>query len=1563
VTEATLVVRLDADGKPLSLGLRKATGEVQAFGLATEQAGAKAGAGLKRASADAGGLGRSLDDAKRKLLAFVTVAGVAYLARQLGQMADTAANLRGRLALVTNGTDDLVRTQRELYAISQRTSTGLEATTALYTRMASALKDAGASGGEMLGLTETINQAFIVSGASAAEQASAVMQLGQAFAAGRLAGEEFNAVNEAAPRLMQALADSLGVPRGALKKLAEDGALTSDVLRKAFSGEQAKRIAEEFARMPVTIGNAFTQLGNAALMVVDQLDQASGASSAVAKAVQAVAQAVELVLPFVLELTKLWASQSGAQLDVASTAQGIAQAMKVVITGLVLAKNAVDVVINTFKALVQIAAAAAEAIVGGFRDTAEILPQLAKRIVNPLEAFNDGDLFGGILERATARAEKFAELSGAAIGDFAADMATDVDDVSRVLEEALKPTAALEKGTKALATASGTYAGASAKAKKATAEEKREMREAARAAREHFEAIDAVIRAHNEYETAVAILGEGYANETALLRMSNGERAVALEMLRFTSDQYEHLSGMTEEARAAELRRIEATVRGGQASQQAAEGVQDLVDRFGQLEDVGFGGLIRRLGDVRKQLAEVMKAGTDPARAAELRETIVGMNFEIAQGTVGSLRQATDAMAGLFEEGSKGQKKMQQASAALTVVQAALASVEAVRAVLKQATEGDVWSAFGRMAAMAAAVAPLIAAIGGAMPAFNGGPGSNGAEARQRTQGTGTVLGDAEAKSESMLNALEITADATRELVGINRGMLNALQAMQRGIGAASGSLARTGFADLSLAEGAGRSALFDPLGIGGGTIASRLVSSIFGGDQDLIDQGLMIRGGTFGNVSRDPRASAYQTIETDGGWFGSDRVSDELEALGADATEQIRLILGSIGDTVREGALALGLNLSEINERIEAFRVEAIRISTMDLTGEEAREELQAAFSAIFDDLAVFTVPFIEQFQRVGEGFGETLARVATSVQVTREGLFQLGKALGEMEPEQLAQLSVGLVEAAGGIEEFISGMQSFVANFAPDAHRFAVAQSELTRALAQVGLELPTTREGMWALMQSLDATTESGQAQIATLLRLSGTADAYYNQLEESADEAAAAAERAADAERERAERIADILAGGADALAATNREIAEFGLSPLRRQQLAIERETAEAMAAARAEEAESAQLLQIALDGVARSAAAAALAALEFGTQLEQWQFEDALAGMSDLEQSIARNDRVWQQRLADAIELFGEGSEEAVLVLSLWTRSTERLTDAATDAGGALNGVAASLQTISRAAANAGANGARQSWAEILAEATIGVRGDGLTEQQRAIAQLNERFAGFRNQLQDAFAEALPGALAFGNADALRAELDARLAELDALRLEALRNIEAEGAGELGDAIEERYRRELEWVREVAGLIDNLLLDQQLSPLTHAERIAEAQRQYDVTRLAAVAGDLDARERYAEVVNQLLREGRDFWGSSQAYDDLFARVLADQREIVANAPTSAASITSSPAAAVFAPMASSLDGLRNDTKAGSAATVAHLQSVEAKLDEIARATADQARELRRANDLAQARAR
>ncbi|WP_363800795.1 tape measure protein [Lysobacter firmicutimachus] len=194
------------------------------------------------------------------------------------------------MKLATTSQAGFNQAEAAVFAIAQRTSTQLDSTATLFGRLTSALKDQGGSQREVLGLTETINKALGVSGATAAETASVIVQLSQAFAAGRLSGDEFNSINDAGPRLMQALAKSMGVTVGELKALAEAGKLTSDQLRKAFSGEQARKIAAEFSQLPLTIERSLTQLDNAFTRFVGQQDRASGTSAAIAQSIQGLSQ-------------------------------------------------------------------------------------------------------------------------------------------------------------------------------------------------------------------------------------------------------------------------------------------------------------------------------------------------------------------------------------------------------------------------------------------------------------------------------------------------------------------------------------------------------------------------------------------------------------------------------------------------------------------------------------------------------------------------------------------------------------------------------------------------------------------------------------------------------------------------------------------------------------------------------------------------------------------------------------------------------------------------------------------------------------------------------------------------------------------------------------------------------------------------------------------------------------------------------------------------------------------------------------------------------------------------
>lgn len=287
-TTITLLIR--ANAAHLNQALEQAGVRARVFGNEAQSAGRRAGQGFDQTRNSVKAIGEQLALAKTQLLAFVGLQSVGDAMGGLVRAADGYANLSAKIKLATTSQAAFNLAEDAVFAISQRTSTALDSTATLFGRLTSALKDQGGTQREVLGLTETINKALAVSGATAAETSSVIVQLSQAFAAGRLSGDEFNSINDAGPRLMQALAKSMGVTVGELKALAEAGKLTSEQLRIAFSGEQAKKIAAEFSQLPLTIERSLVQLDNAFTRFVGQQDRTMGVSTAVAGAIQGLSQ-------------------------------------------------------------------------------------------------------------------------------------------------------------------------------------------------------------------------------------------------------------------------------------------------------------------------------------------------------------------------------------------------------------------------------------------------------------------------------------------------------------------------------------------------------------------------------------------------------------------------------------------------------------------------------------------------------------------------------------------------------------------------------------------------------------------------------------------------------------------------------------------------------------------------------------------------------------------------------------------------------------------------------------------------------------------------------------------------------------------------------------------------------------------------------------------------------------------------------------------------------------------------------------------------------------------------
>ena len=229
--------------------------------------------------------------------AFLTLKVGEIISGQIGELiktADAYKTLEGRLKLVSDNTSEYARAQTELFAIAQRTRGDLAATYSVYGKLESTIKLLGGTQQQALATTETLNQAIALTSQGASQDAAAILQFSQALGSGVLRGDEFNSVMENSPGLMQALADGLDVPITKLRSMAEAGQLTSDKLINAL-GKSADDVAAKFAKIPLTVGGATTQLNNAFTQFVGLADKSSGASATLANGISALAKNLKTV--------------------------------------------------------------------------------------------------------------------------------------------------------------------------------------------------------------------------------------------------------------------------------------------------------------------------------------------------------------------------------------------------------------------------------------------------------------------------------------------------------------------------------------------------------------------------------------------------------------------------------------------------------------------------------------------------------------------------------------------------------------------------------------------------------------------------------------------------------------------------------------------------------------------------------------------------------------------------------------------------------------------------------------------------------------------------------------------------------------------------------------------------------------------------------------------------------------------------------------------------------------------------------------------------------------------
>jgi archaellum component FlaC len=354
----------------------------------------------------------------------------------------------------------------------------------------------------------------------------------------------------------------------------------------------------------------------------------------------------------------------------------------------------------------------------------------------------------------------------------------------------------------------------------------------------------------------------------------------------------------------------------------------------------------------------------------------------------------------------------------------------------------------------------------------------------------------------------------------------------------------------------------------------------------------------------------------TESSWFGlkkNSSTSTQFADVTGDLSAQFGLVFKSIGDALPGAAGELGRDGEAVAQQVAQFVVDIPRLSLKGLNGEEVQEAISNAISASADQAAKASVAGLDAFQRIGEGYFETVVRVAAGIESAGYELEQLGVAAvsfssiankqGDVAAEIVRQsivavetaggalsnvgqiisnfdgdaaaladtfealvdvrqalqlvgisgdaLTVALIRAAGGLDELSSLLDDYHEDFYTAEERRAATLAEVSAGLAALGEVLPETRDGFRAIVERIGGKGDAGA--LAAVLRL---ADAFAS-VTPSADELARAASDAAKDAADAAEKAAKDRKKAAEDAARDAADAAEKGAAAQRRARKAFD----------------------------------------------------------------------------------------------------------------------------------------------------------------------------------------------------------------------------------------------------------------------------------------------------------------------------------------------------------------------------------------------------------------------
>jgi tape measure domain-containing protein len=250
--EMLLSLKVTGDGK-IAVTALKGVGDEGV------KAGEKVKDGLTRPKQAASDLESVLELVRGKLIQIGSVTGLIAIAEHLIKVSDNATLLRARMSAVTSGLGEQKAVMNELFETAQRLELPFRDLATQFPRMAAAVQYFGGSTRDAIELTKILATTSKLAGKSEEEAAGQVMSFAQALEDGALQGREVRSMMRDNAPLARALAEGFGVTTMELKRMGDEGLLSSQAITQALLRQQAS-IEEQGKRVPHTVEGAWGTL-------------------------------------------------------------------------------------------------------------------------------------------------------------------------------------------------------------------------------------------------------------------------------------------------------------------------------------------------------------------------------------------------------------------------------------------------------------------------------------------------------------------------------------------------------------------------------------------------------------------------------------------------------------------------------------------------------------------------------------------------------------------------------------------------------------------------------------------------------------------------------------------------------------------------------------------------------------------------------------------------------------------------------------------------------------------------------------------------------------------------------------------------------------------------------------------------------------------------------------------------------------------------------------------------------------------------------------------------------